>query len=90
MGDVTHVSSESINAHKELKIFGNENLEIDKFNEASDANRIQNLKLESTNSIASPLIQLIISLLIVLQILEIVEDKFAELVDIVINHFYST
>ena len=66
MGDVTHVSSESINAHKELKIFGNENLEIDKFNEASDANRIQNLKLESTNSIASPLIQLIISLALAL------------------------
>ena len=40
-GDVTHVSSESINAHKELKIFGNENLEIDKFNEASDANQFK-------------------------------------------------
>ena len=35
--------------------------EINRFNNASDNNRKQNLKLEATNSIASPLVQLFVS-----------------------------
>ena len=46
MGDVTQVSSESINANKEVKIFGQQISEIDKFNSVNLHNRIQNLKLE--------------------------------------------
>ena len=61
MGDVTHVASETITGHEEVMSFGGEEYEIDRFNDASDNNRKQNLKLEATNSIASPLVQLFVS-----------------------------
>tara|TARA_B100001013_G_scaffold344234_1_gene274153 strand:- start:2981 stop:5821 length:2841 start_codon:yes stop_codon:yes gene_type:complete len=61
MGDVTHVASETINAYREVKAFGGETYEIDRFSQASDNNRKQNLKLEATNAIASPLVQFLVS-----------------------------
>ena len=61
MGDVTHVASETINGYEEVKSFGGEEYEIERFNTASDNNRRQNLKLEATNSIASPLVQMFVS-----------------------------
>ena len=51
MGDVTQVSSESINANKEVKIFGQQGNEINKFDAVNYDNRNQNLKLELTNSL---------------------------------------
>ena len=62
MGDVTHLSSESINANKEVKLFGRQESEFKKLVSASEHNRIQTLKLESTNAISSPLIQVILSI----------------------------
>ena len=62
MGDVTQVSSESINANKEVKIFGQQKSEIDKFNSVNSNNRIQNLKLETTNSLQSPIIQIFLAI----------------------------
>ena len=61
MGDVTHVASETISAYKEVKAFGGEDYEINRFFKASDNNRAQNLKLEATNALASPLIQFLVS-----------------------------
>lgn len=61
MGDVTHVASEAINAYKEVKAFGGEEYEIKRFSKASENNKRQNLKLEATNAIASPLIQFLVS-----------------------------
>ena len=61
MGDVTHVASETISAYKEVKAFGGEQYEVDRFLKASDNNRKQNLKLEATNAIASPLVQFLVS-----------------------------
>ena len=61
MGDVTHVASETISGYEEVKSFGGEEYEIERFNTASDNNRKQNLKLEATNSIASPLVQIFVS-----------------------------
>ncbi|MFL2706343.1 MAG: lipid A export permease/ATP-binding protein MsbA [Gammaproteobacteria bacterium] len=66
MGDVTHVASETINGYEEVKSFGGEDYEIERFNKASDNNRRQNLKLEATNSIASPLVQVFVSLALAL------------------------
>ena len=54
MGDVTHVASETISAYKEVKAFGGEEYEVNRFFRASDNNRMQNLKLEATNALASP------------------------------------
>lgn len=62
MGDVTQVSSESINANKEIKIFGRQISEFDKFKKVNDDNRSQNLKLETTNSLQSPVIQFILAI----------------------------
>ena len=62
MGDVTHVASETINGYKEVKSFGGEDYESKRFLEASENNRKQNLKLEATNAIASPLVQIFLSL----------------------------
>ncbi len=61
MGDVTQVSSESINANKEVKIFGQQKNEIDKFNSVNLNNKVQNLKLLTTNSIQSPIIQIFLA-----------------------------
>jgi subfamily B ATP-binding cassette protein MsbA len=61
MGDVTHVASETINGYKEVKSFGGEDYEINRFEKASDNNRMQNLKLEATNYVASPLVQIFVS-----------------------------
>ena len=62
MGDVTQVSSESISANKEIKIFGQQESEIKKFNSVNTNNRTQNLKLETTNSLQSPIIQLFLAM----------------------------
>ena len=62
MGDVTQVSSESISANKEIKIFGQQESEIEKFNSVNTNNRTQNLKLETTNSLQSPIIQLFLAM----------------------------
>ena len=55
------VASETINGYQEVKSFGGEDYEINRFNKASDNNRRQNLKLEATNSVASPLVQIFVS-----------------------------
>ena len=62
MGDVTQVSSESINANKEVKIFGQQEREINKFNSVNENNREQNLKLETTNALQSPIIQIFLAM----------------------------
>ena len=62
MGDVTQVSSESIIANKEIKIFGQQENEINKFDSVNSNNRIQNLKLLTTNSLQSPIIQIFLAL----------------------------
>ena len=66
MGDVTHVSSESINANKEIKLFNQQEAENLRFKKASMDNTIAYLKFESTNAISSPLIQIILSLALAL------------------------
>ena len=66
MGDVTHVASEAISGQKEVKSFGGKNYEINRFGKASENNKKQNIKLEATNYIASPLIQILVSLALAL------------------------
>ena len=61
MGDVTHVASEAISGQKEVKSFGGKDYEINRFSKASENNKKQNIKLEATNYIASPLIQILVS-----------------------------
>ena len=61
MGIVTQVSNEIATGAKEIKSFGNEESEKIRFKQANDENLKQNLKMESTTNIATPLIQIFVA-----------------------------
>jgi subfamily B ATP-binding cassette protein MsbA len=61
MGDVSHVVEEAINGNRVVKMFGGQKYEREQFDEINSYNRKQQLKLEFTNSISTPFIQLILS-----------------------------
>ena len=62
MGDVTQVSNESIGAYKEVRIFGGPKQQADRFNSASEYNRIQSLKLAFADALSTPVIQTLLAL----------------------------
>ena len=57
MGEVTQAASESISAYKEARIFGGVSSEQQKFNNASQRNTTQSLKMAFYNAISPPVIQ---------------------------------
>mgnify|MGYP000423823335 CR=1 FL=1 len=59
MGDVSHISSEMIEGHREVKTFGSQQYEIKRFDRANQKNRQQRMKMVATESISQPIIQLI-------------------------------
>jgi len=61
MGRVTQVAGESINAYKEVKVFSGQQYERERFNEVSNANRIQTIKFARVKSISVPVMQLIVA-----------------------------
>lgn len=61
MGDVTHLASEAVDGNLEIKSFNAEKYEKDRFFEANASNKNQNLKLEATSNLATPIIQLLVS-----------------------------
>lgn len=62
MGDVTQVSSESINAYREVRIFGGQQQQEERFNKASAYNRIQTLKLAFADALSAPVIQIMLAI----------------------------
>jgi len=60
MGDVSNVTEETIEANREIKIFGGQAYETGRFEKINAYNRRQHLKLVATNAISSPLIQQIV------------------------------
>ena len=62
MGDVTHIASEAVDGHVEIKSFNAEEYENSRFFLANSANRNQNLKLEATGNMATPIIQVLVSI----------------------------
>lgn len=62
MGDVSHISSEIIEGHREVKTFGSQQYENQRFDRANQQNRRQSMKMVGTDAISSPIIQLIIVL----------------------------
>ena len=56
MGLVTQVSNEIATGAREIKSFNNEDGEKDRFKRANDENLKQNLKMESTLNLSTPLI----------------------------------
>nr|WP_087464426.1 lipid A export permease/ATP-binding protein MsbA [Oleiphilus messinensis] len=61
MGDVTHVASEAINGYKEVRIFGGEHYERERFEGASSYNLKQSLKMEMTKAVSTPVVQILIA-----------------------------
>lgn len=62
MGQVTTSAEQMLKGHKEVLIFGGQQLESERFNKVSNKMRHQGMKMVSASSISDPLIQLIASL----------------------------
>jgi subfamily B ATP-binding cassette protein MsbA len=62
MGDVTHIASEAVDGHVEIKSFNAQEYENSRFLIANQSNRNQNLKLEATGNMATPIIQVLVSI----------------------------
>lgn len=62
MGDVSHISNEVINGYEVVKNYGGQSYEQSRFNKASKENLRQGLKIVVTESINSPLIQLLLAM----------------------------
>lgn len=62
MGDVTHVASEAVQGYRVVRTFGGTDYERERFNHVSQDNRRQSMKMVVTQSIATPVIQLVVSI----------------------------
>jgi len=62
MGDVTQVSNESIGAFREVRIFGGQEQQRERFRSASEYNRVQSLKLALADAASTPVIQTLLAL----------------------------
>ena len=62
MGDVTHIASEAVDGHVEIKSFNAHEYENARFLVANSSNKNQNLKLEATGNMATPIIQVLVSI----------------------------
>jgi len=60
MGDVTHVSSETIHGYRVVRSFGGEEFEQKRFLKASESNTKRQLKMVKTTSVYTPSLQLVI------------------------------
>ena len=61
MSGVTDITEESIKANQEIKVFGGQEFETERFFKTNEYNRRQHLKLVATNAISNPTIQLIVA-----------------------------
>tara|TARA_R110000851_G_scaffold41100_1_gene103427 strand:+ start:105 stop:1886 length:1782 start_codon:yes stop_codon:yes gene_type:complete len=59
MGDVTHVTSETIQGYRVVRSFGGEKYETERFNKASENNRQRGLKMTRTGAVYTPTLQLV-------------------------------
>jgi len=59
VGDVGHISSETIEGNKEVKIFGSQQYELNRFDVANQRNRQQSMKMIATSATTQPIVQMI-------------------------------
>lgn len=62
MGEVSHIVNESINGYSVVKNYGGQAFERERFDRASTNNLKKNLKMVLTNSINTPVIQLLMAI----------------------------
>jgi len=77
MGDVSSVTEESIEANREIKVFGGQAYEIKHFDSINHQNRRQFLKLAATNALSSPIIQFIVAIALALIVYIAVNQKMS-------------
>ena len=73
MGDVTQVATEAIQGYREVRTFGGEAYEQSRFQAVSDRNRRQSMKMVLTSAIATPVIQLLVSLVLAMLVWMLLE-----------------
>lgn len=61
IGDVTHVASETVSGYREMHLYGGKAYESKRMFKASQASRRQNLKLEFTEGLSTPTVQLLLA-----------------------------
>ena len=61
-GELTQVTAETINGQREVRGFGGEEYEKARFNAASRQNTNQNIKMDRTGAVHTPVLQLLISI----------------------------
>jgi len=61
MGNVSRIIEESIKGQLVVKIFGGRNYEEAQFSTVNDINRRQNLRMQMTQALSSPIVQLLIA-----------------------------
>lgn len=61
MGDVTQVSGESIGAYREVRVYGGQAQQRERFEQASEYNRVQSLKLAFAEAFSTPVIQTLLA-----------------------------
>lgn len=76
MGGVTDITEEAIKANQEIKIFGGQDFETQRFSRVNEYNRRQYLKLVATNAISSPVIQLIVAIAFAIMIFMATNPNF--------------
>ncbi len=62
MGNITHICSEMISGYRVMRTFSGEDYEKRRFEEVSQENLKQNLKLVRTSAIATPVMQIIVAM----------------------------
>ncbi len=62
MGDLTHVTSETINGYREVRGFGGEDYERKRFQNASFQNTRQNLTMTRVSAVHTPMLQFLVSI----------------------------
>ena len=59
MGSVAGIVDEVVSGHREVKVYGGQNYEGQRFDKVADENRRLNLKVSSTNALSTSLVQLV-------------------------------
>ncbi|MEA3301324.1 MAG: lipid A export permease/ATP-binding protein MsbA [Pseudomonadota bacterium] len=68
MGEVTQVSNEAVSGYREMRLFGGEDFEVHRMHSASRQNRRQSLKLSLTESLSTPIVQILVAAVLALLI----------------------
>ncbi|MDH5377082.1 MAG: lipid A export permease/ATP-binding protein MsbA [Gammaproteobacteria bacterium] len=66
VGDITHVSQETVEGIRVVKVFGGQQYESDQYDAANKANRSQFMKITVTNAASVPVVQLMAASLLAL------------------------